>query len=73
MEPHLQPRSQGPLLPALRSERVGENPGNEVASSLITWLVQPVIQPVKVQVTTWETWVEGERTLQNFFFNQPKM
>ena len=31
-----QPRSQGSLLPALRSERgrVGENPGNEVGEEL---------------------------------------
>ena len=36
----LQPRSQGSLLPALRSERgwVGENPGNEVDKIKQVWL-----------------------------------
>ena len=33
-----QPRSQGSLLPALRSER-GENPGNEVAPVFGFWAV----------------------------------
>ena len=36
MRPLVQPRSQGSLLPALRSSvgQVGENPGNEVATSI---------------------------------------